>query len=196
MKATPELAWNAIRDYYLSNKDVRFEDVSFDNQSKDNFVNIFKTKYKEIKSQYMAEKTGDLDRHKQAAILLYCTVESKMFKSKQKLNPQQLFIANEQIGLLLSLSYMKNMLNDILNEIGEPIIEKYIFPRAFSCDTEYFDIITRDIYLQGNDGSGIYILFLSNILYFIEYNTLREINPELIDKIRQYMAEKDDNESC
>lgn len=190
MRATPSLAWNAIRDYYDKHKDGSLKDVLFDRNSKDNFINDFEDKYKEISKNYMSSKAGDLDRHKQAAILLHCTINNKLFKYNGKVEPGKIFVGCEQVGLLLSLSFMKDMLNNILDEIGEDRLEEYIFPKAFSCQTEYFDILTRDIYLQSSKDSGVYILFLSNILFFIEYNTLKELRPSLIDKIKKYTREQ------
>lgn len=190
MKATPSLAWNAMRDYYDKHKDDSLSNVNFQRNSKDAFIKDFEEKYKEILNFYMDSKDGDLDRHKQAAILLYCTLKNKLFKYNGKVDPDKIFVGCEQMGLLLCLSFMKDMLNNILKEIDEKPINEYVFPEAFSCKTEYFDILTRDIYLQNYKDSGVYILFLSNILFFIEYTTLERIRPDLIPKIKEYTENK------
>lgn len=186
MKDTPILAWNALKNYYEKNKNGSLANVTFKDDSKESFVLDFETKYNEIKKLYMSTPEGNLDRHKQAAILLYCTTKNKVFGYKGEIDNDKIFVGCEQLGLMLCLSYMKDMLNNILEEINEKKIDKYIFPTAFSCQTEYFDILTRDIYLQGYKDAGVYILFLSNIFYFIEYNTLKDINPDLIEKIKEY----------
>ena len=186
MKDTPTLAWNAIKNYYEKYKNNSLSRVNFKYDSKENFINTFEAKYNEIKTSYMRSTIGNLDRHKQAAILLYCTIKNKVFEYNDKIESDKIFVGCEQVGLLLCLSYMKDMLNNILEEINEKPIDKYTFPTAFSCETEYFDILTRDIYLQGYKDDGVYILFLANILYFIEYDTLKEINPDLIIKIKEY----------
>lgn len=190
MKDTPILAWDALKNYYEKNKNESLAGVTFKDDSKENFISDFETKYNEIKKFYMSTPEGNLDRHKQAAILLYCTTKNKVFGYKGKVDNDKIFVGCEQVGLMLCLSYMKDMLNNILEEINEKPIDKYIFPTAFSCQTKYFDILTRDIYLQGYKDAGVYILFLSNILYFIEYNTLKDINPDLIEKIKEYTKVK------
>lgn len=190
MRDTPILAWNAIKNYYEKNKNSSLSKVTFKDDSKESFIEDFEAIYNEIKKSYMISTKGNLDRHKQAAILLYCTTKNKVFGYNGKVDSDKIFVGCEQVGLLLCLSYMKDMLNNILEEINEKPIDRYIFPTAFSCQTEYFDILTRDIYLQGYKDAGVYVLFLSNILYFIEYNTLKEINPALIEKIKEYTKAK------
>lgn len=190
MTDTPILAWNAMKNYYEKHKGDSLSKVVFKDDSRESFVADFEAKYNEIKMSYMSSPKGNLDRHKQAAILLYCTTKNKVFEYNGKVDSDKIFVGCEQVGLLLCLSYMKDMLNNILEEIDEKPIDRYIFPTAFSCQTEYFDILTRDIYLQGYKDAGVYILFLANILYFIEYNTLKEINPSLIEKIKEYTKAK------
>lgn len=190
MKATPSLAWNAMRDYYDKHKADSLSNVIFKRDSKDIFIKDFEEKYNEILNYYMDSKDGDLDRHKQAAILLYCTIKNKLFKYNGKIESGKIFVGCEQIGLLLCLSFMKDMLNNILEEINEKPIDGYEFPTAFSCKTAYFDVLTRDIYLQDYKDAGVYILFLSNILFFIEYRTLEQVRPELIPKIKEYTENK------
>ncbi len=190
MRATPGLAWNAMRDYYDKHSEDSLSEVTFSRDTKDVFINDFVKCYDNILQNYMNSPNGELDRHKQAAILLHCTIKNKLFKYKGKVEKGTVFVGCEQIGLLLCLSFMKDMLNNVLEEIGENPIEQYIFPSAFSCQTEYFDILTRDLYLQTHKDDEVYILFLANILFFIEYNTLKELNPSLIQKIKDHTENK------
>jgi hypothetical protein len=134
----------------------------------------------------MNDSVKELDRHKQAAILLYCTIKNRLFIPAVKPKKNEVFVGCEQIGLLLSLSYMKDMLNEVLKEINEKPIERYILPQAFSCSTEYFDILTRDLYLQEHEDDGVYVLFLAHVLFLIEYNTLKEIDANIIRKLKDY----------
>lgn len=188
MTDTPALAWDAMKKYYDNHKDNSLLGVNFAKNTKDKYVNDFLAMYKSIKDEYMSSATKELDRHKQAAILLHCTIQNELFKPQKILKDDEIFVGCEQIGLLLSLSYMRDMLNKLLKEINEKPIQKYIFPKAFTCETEYFDILIRDLYLQKHKEGAVYVLSLAHILYLIEYNTLREINPDLIDKIKQHMA--------
>lgn len=178
---TPELAWAAIEDYYVSEQNGHCRDVVFHREAKACFVDTFKIKYKEIMEEYMDSSVESLDRHKQAAILIYCTTSCGIFTPCRELTKDEIFVGEQQIALLLGLSFMKDRLNDILKENNQPVIEKYVFPKAYSCKTEYFDILTRDLYLQTHRDSSVYLLFLAHILFFIEYLTL--CNTEIDDNI-------------
>ena len=122
----------------------------------------------------MDASVQSLDRHKQAAILIYATVCCNVFSPGRELDDDEIFVGEQQVALLLGLSYMKDRLNDILKKNNQKTIKEYVFPKAFSCATDYFDILTRDLYLQDHRDNEIYILFLSHVLFLIEYYTLRE----------------------
>lgn len=171
---TPELAWAAIENYYESERDNHCRDVVFHRDAKDNFIDTFKIKYRDILEKYMDSSVKSLDRHKQAAILIYCTISCGVFSPSRKLEKDEIFVGEQQIALLLGLSFMKDRLNDILRENNQATIKKYIFPKAYSCKTEYFDILTRDLYLQTHKDSSVYLLFLAHILFFIEYLTIQD----------------------
>lgn len=191
MNNTPVAAWEAMRAYYEAHKDKELKGILFNNDSKEAYIKDFISLYKNIKKKYMSDEAKELDRHKQAAILLYCTMNNEVLKQEDKTPNGKIFVACEKMGLMLSLSFMKDLLNRKLSQIGEKEIEKYALPQAFSCDTDYFDILIRDLYLQKHKDEGVYILFLAHILYLIEYNTLYERNPEIIKKLKEDMSASD-----
>lgn len=188
MYDTPVSAWDAMYVYYMEHKDKELEGIRFNNSVKSQFIEDFVFLYNDIKKTYMSAEARELDRHKQAAILLHCTIKNEVFKHDGKVPSGKIFVACEKVGLMLSLSFMLDLLNKKLAQINENRIEKYVLPKAFSCDTDYFDILVRDLYLQGHKDDGVYILFLAHILYLIEYNTLYERNPEIIKKLKEDMS--------
>lgn len=190
MHDAPISAWEAMREYYTEHKDNELSGVRFNLNSKSSYIDDFISQYNEIKRSYMNPNAKELDRHKQAAILLYCTIKNNVFLQDGKTPDKKIFVACEKIGLMVSLSFMKEELNSVLEEIKEEKIDKYILPEAFSCNTDYFDILVRDLYLQKHKDDGVYILLLAHILYLIEYNTLDKINPQIIKKLQLYNMPK------
>lgn len=179
MTGTPQLAWTAIKEYYEENKNDACAEMTFDNGSMSNFVNLFTKKYDEVMDRFMDDSVESLDRHKQASILILCTIECKVLSPIRRISEDEIFIGEQQIAFLLGLSYMKDRLNEILEANGQKPIEKYQFPNAFSCATEYFDILTRDLYLQTHKDDSVYILFLSHVLFLIEYYTIKELGVDM-----------------
>lgn len=171
---TAELAWRAIEGYYKNNRNGHCKEIKFNRTVKDSFIKMYKDNYDAILETYMDESVEALDRHKQSAILIHCTIACKIFTPSRPLNEDEIFIGAQQIALMLGLSYMRDCLNDILQKNGMKTVDHYKFPVAFSCSTEYFDILTRDLYLQSHKDNSVYILFLAHVLFFIEYITLKD----------------------
>lgn len=171
---TAELAWRAIESYYKKNRNGHCKEITFNKSVKESFARTYKYNYESIMEKYMADSVEILDRHKQSAILIHSIIACKVFTPSRPLNKDEIFIGEQQIALMLGLSYMKDCLNDILQKNGIETIERYEFPVAFSCSTKYFDILTRDLYLQDHKDDTVYILFLAHLLFFIEYLTLKE----------------------
>lgn len=171
---TAELAWRAIESFYKKNRNGYCKEISFNNNTKEIFAQTYQHNYDAIMKIYMDDSVKILDRHKQSAILIHSIVACKVFTPSRPLNKDEIFIGEQQIALMLGLSYMKDCLNDILTAHGKETIERYQFPIAFSCETDYFDILTRDLYLQSHKDDSVYILFLAHVLFFIEYLTLKE----------------------
>lgn len=174
MIGTPELAWNAIEAYYTRKQETRCKDMYFNRNARESFIQAFNKKYDEIMDQYMDSSVESLDRHKQAAILIYCTINCNVFSPNRALENDEIFIGEQQVALLLGLSFMKDRLNELLKKGNQRTIEKYALPEAFSCSTKYFDILTRDLYFQSHKEDSVYILFLAHVLFLIEYISLKE----------------------
>lgn len=137
-----------------------FEECSQDMQGNDNriqfhseketiFSDEFEKSYKYILNQFMIkgyEKEGTLDHHKIAALIVICGIKSK-FVSMNPVPEETVFLGNESIALSVALSFMQSILNNKLKAAHvKKRIEKYVFPKAWTCDTCYFDIMVRNLY--------------------------------------------------
>lgn len=181
MKNTPELVWDSLEDYYNARIYGKYFGIKFNFKKKENFINYFKVEYNNILNNYMKNNLHPLDRHKQTAILISDIIENDVIYSEYN-EKNKIFIGVEQLALLFGLSFMRANLNDILKQKNIKEIERYVFPEPMSCNTPYFDVLTRDLYFQKHNNNSVYILFLSHILFQIEYWTLKEngIDPKKI----------------
>lgn len=175
IRHTAEIAWNAIEKFFSSNQKRACKGMLLNRDAKDSFIDTFENKYNEIMNCYMDESVKVLDRHKQAALLIHCTISCDVITPQENVKDDEIFVGAQQIALLLGLSFMKDCLNEILKKHNLKTIKQYSFPVAFSCSTNYFDILTRDLYLQSHKDDAVYILFLSHLLFFIEYLTVKEV---------------------
>lgn len=182
MNNTPQYTWDSIADYYNTKINGKYYGVKFNYKNKDKFVEYFKAEYNNIMKDYMKNTVKTLDRHKQAAILIADIIENKVVYSELNDDENRIFIGTEQIALLFGLSFMRDSLNNILKQKHLKEIKEYSFPEPMSCKTTYFDVLTRDLYFQEHNNNSVYILFLSHILFQIEYLTLKEngIDPKIL----------------
>ena len=178
MTNTPKYVWSALSKYYTEELKPKDKDIVFHEEKKEEFISYFTDKYNAIRDEYMNENVSNLDRHKQAAILIADIIENHLFELPN-LPEDEIFIGSEQTALLIGLTYMKSSLNKELATHNLPEINEYVMPEAISCKTPYFDILTRDLYFQSHKDSHIYILNLSNILFLIEYITLKELGIDM-----------------
>lgn len=173
MDNTPQFTWDSIVDYYNLKIRGKYYGVKLNIQQKDKFIEYFKVEYNNIMNNYMKNSVHTLDRHKQTAILISDIVQNDIIYSDYIENGQ-IFIGAEQVALLFGLSFMRDKLNEVLRQKNIQEIKQYIFPEPMSCKTPYFDVLTRDLYFQKYHDNSVYILFLSHVLFQIEYWTLKE----------------------
>lgn len=179
MDDTPKYVWSSLKNYYDKKIKIHNPEVILDTTKYDDFIKYFKDEYNKILNDFMLKNVETLDRHKKTAILIAGLIENKVLVSNEE---HKRFIGLEQTALLVGLSYMKQEVNHLLTEKGESKIEHFFFPQPMSCDTSYFDILTRDLYFQNHNDNSVYILLLSHILFQIEYLTLiiENIDPQLL----------------
>lgn len=163
--------------------DVQKEDerILFHPEQKQHFFDKFETLYEYILQHCMEEGIESLDRHKVTAVIVMCGIESN-FVSMDNVPDKMTFLGREIISLSVALSFMQAALNNQLKENGiDKGIKEYVFPKAWTCKTDYFDIMVRNLYYSQQYWE-INPLELAEKLFLIEYITLEKngIDPEIL----------------
>ncbi len=147
------------------------------------FTTTFKKYHNHILKDYMKQSVETLDRHKIAAIIICSIIDTKIVTvNKNESNKGKVFIGLEMIALSVGLSYMQRSLNDLLRKKGETkYINAYVLPTPIACDTDYFDVLARNLFFARRDYK-INPLDIADKLFFIEYLTLKEkmIDPQIL----------------
>lgn len=172
MRKALESIWQSVKKA----KDIysKFDDIEIDisREKEEEFSLKFKKMYNEIKAKYMDESVKNLDRHKVAAIIICTLIDTEIIRSKKQMEDGCVFLGAEMIALSIGLSYMQRSLSNILIEKNIlNIITSYHMPKAFSCNTNYFDIFARNLYFSRKDYT-INPLDISEKLFLLEYITL------------------------
>lgn len=203
MKKTAVFAWKSLKRYFSNIISPMYANIHFDEDKEKSFINLFCKVYIDIQDKMSHvsadtlsnDKSADalsngkpadaskkhLDRHKQAAILIYCVIQEKIF-SANNVPEGQIFVGNYSIALALGLTYMKDRLNEVLEAVGEKQIEEFSEIVPFTCDTPIFDVIYRNLYFEQETDKNAHIFTLSNTLFLYEYITLLEngIDPKAL----------------
>lgn len=179
MRQTVLNAWDLLETAYNTKIKDQNSDIIFDKNLFDDCYDYFKQWRELIQKKYMKDPEKELDRHKIAAILTISIIQSKSIYYNNKISNNQIFIGLQLLAVTCGLSYMQDELNKILIENGYDPIDKYDLPIPFSCDTNYLEVIARNLYYQehGTDLSGKKVwtfnpLDLANEYFLIEYITL------------------------
>lgn len=182
MTKTKEQIWGMFDEVC---KDMKKEDdrIEFHPEQRQVFFDGFQNLYEYILNNCMAINQGitTLDRHKVTAIITICGIESN-FVSMDKVPSGETFLGKEIISLSVALSFMQSTLNAQLKKVGvDKEIEEYRFPKAWTCNTDYFDIMVRNLYYSQKYWK-MNPLELAEKFFLIEYITLKEngINTELL----------------
>lgn len=166
--------WTAIlkaNELYSKSDDIEF-DIS--PEKKKDFSDSFEQEYNRIKETYMASNVNFLDRHKVAAIIICTIIKERIIINKRELDSNSIFMGLEMIALSVGLSYMQRELNDFLRRKGETkLVNSYTMPIAMACDTDYFDILSRNLYFANRDYK-LNPLDVADKLFLLEYITLKE----------------------
>ncbi|MCM1038966.1 MAG: hypothetical protein NC314_08260 [Roseburia sp.] len=160
--------WNNVEiacDYAKS------EEIEFDGTKRV----IFEKKCRElidIVEQYMNTSSETLDRHKMAAILIIAIIKAEPLVCKKK-HADSVFVANYVIAVEVGLSYMRELLNEILETLGENLIDKYFFPESWICENGYFRVFYRNLYFTNTNVEWeLNPLDIAEKLFLLEYITL------------------------
>lgn len=148
--------------------------ILLDENAREEYAETLRDKYK-LMMKFMKPSVSSLDRHKVASIIIASIIETDAVTYNKTIPEDSSFFAKYMIAVSVGLSYMLERLNVRLNGKGIKEIERYWFPEAFSCATPYFDIFSRNLYLTHEHTDWkINLLDMPEILFFIEYFTLKE----------------------
>lgn len=151
----------------------------FDPSRKENYFSTFKKIHAQI-LQYMEDEKLPLDRHKIASIIIVSALTANVLEST---NENGIFLGNYILATEVALSYMLGELNEILKEQEQKTVDSFFFPKAISCNTNYFRIFYRNLYYSQNNAEwGLNPLDMAERLFLLEYMTLvkNNINPEIL----------------
>lgn len=182
MKKTAEFAWKSLKNFYDKKIVPEIPQIRFDETKEKAFIDRFCRMYREtLKKMYRIQMEDSidrqnhshLDRHKQAAILIYCVIEENVFIA-DSVPDNCIFVGNYSIALALGLSYMKDRLNEKLTSIGYDPIETYDDIITLTCNTPFFDVVYRNLYFEYEEekANKVCVFTLSNTLFLYEYITL------------------------
>lgn len=174
MKPIIDAYWSELKNtaiyYQKKNKNIVFNDNLYQE-----FYDTFKELYHAIRNVYMKDDVTALDRHKVAAVMIVTTIKTNVISYKAELQEKQNFLGSEMFSTEVALSWMLDALNKRLIALGKSPISSYYMPKAFSCDTPYFEIFTRNLFFTHRDYE-LSPLDVSEKLFLLEYITLLENN--------------------
>lgn len=193
MKELTQNIWDLVKEQ--CDKVSKYDsNIVFAQERFNDFHELFKVKYEELKNKYMLDSVKYLDRHKSAALSIICLLESNIvtYKSNETHNnsfndvdgsiEESIFIGAELFALKAALSYMLEKLNEKLYDKNiDKKIDTFLFPEALSCETQYIEILCRNLYYAKKD-FVLNPLDLSEKLFLLEYICLLKsgINPDLL----------------
>lgn len=176
--------WTAINIYYNSIiENAQPTDaickIVFQSEKRNTFIDTFCDYYFSIIEKYMQKDVNSLDGHKQTAIIIAILLEEEIFTiNKEDIPVGSIFLGSQVMALSVGLGYMQTILNNRLEKYGYNI-DCYTMPRPFSCETDYFDVLCRSLYIEMDETKKINILTLANTLFLIECVTLQAKNIDL-----------------
>ena len=162
--------WNNLKktvSFYQEND----KDIVFNQDKYDEFKKSFENSYDFVKEKYMKSSVRALDRHKVAAVMIVAALNSNVVSYKKTLGEKKHFLGEEMFSTEVALNWMLDALNKKLGELGVNEVQAYHMPKAFACETPYFDIFCRNLYYA----EKYYVLNPMDIaekLYLLEYITI------------------------
>lgn len=174
MRKTKEQIWSMF-DEVCKDMQKDNDKIQFHPEQKQIFFKIFQEIYDCILNNCMAVDKGitALDRHKVTAIITISGIESD-FVSMNEVASGVTFLGKEVVSLSVALSFMQATLNAQLKSVGiDKEIKEFIFPKAWTCNTDYFDIMVRNLYYSQQYWK-MNPLELAEKFFLIEYITLEK----------------------
>lgn len=129
-------------------------EIIYNKKSKEHFGDIFEELYMYIANEYMQCPDEPLDRHKVAAITMISIIKAGVVTSDYK-DEDNIFFGNYTLAADSGLQYMLSELNKRLLEKKMKQVERYYFPVAMACETDYYRIFIGICFLRIKMKSGI-----------------------------------------
>ncbi len=191
MKPTTKAFWKAIETQceLLSKDEAK---LYLDEEKKHAYIEACDAAYKDCKEKIMAKSVENLDRHKVAAILVIMALELDVIKCDNLgQDPKRLFIGSEKVLVSCAISYLAQQVNHIIEKNASSQVQRmnsFKLPVAFSCRTNYIDIMCRVLYYDKIDNK-LSLLDLADRFFLIEYIAIREYYQSNTDMVYNMLQE-------
>lgn len=182
MTGTIVAYWNALKKTTALYQE-KDSNIVFNENKYNEFESNFKEMYERIKKEYMKPNVRNLDRHKVASVMIVTTLNLDIITYAKNIGEKHCFLGSEMFSTEVALNWMLDSLNDKLKGFGKDSLKAYYMPQAFTCNTPYFDIFCRNLYLAKRDYK-LNPLDISEKLYLLEYITLQQknIDPSILQE--------------
>ncbi|MBQ7347788.1 MAG: hypothetical protein IJW55_07510 [Clostridia bacterium] len=170
-----EAYWAELEKTVKKHRDEEDENILFYKDKYELFKENFNALYKKIKMQHMKPKVDALDSHKVVAVMLISVLQSNVISYAKELKQNQVFLGPHMFATEVALSWMLDLLNKKLSAKNIPEISAYVMPTPFTCNTPYFDVFSRNLYLSEKEYC-LNPLDIAEKLFLLEYITLIKNN--------------------
>lgn len=170
MKTMFDILWEKLEKVTLEYQ-KEDSDIIFCSEKRNELKKVFDQLYDKTQERYMDLNVKALDNHKSAAIFIVSTEIVNIVKYNKDLDGNHFFIGQEMFVTETILDFMLCFLNKRLKKLKIESINQYHMPVAFSCETPYFDIFSRNIFYSKEDDK-LNVLDLADNLFLLEYITL------------------------
>lgn len=193
MKATTKAYWNQVLtqcNVHAKTQDAMYLDATL----RDEYIRNCDIAYENCKQTAMSNEVVNLDRHKVAAILVIEAMKLEVIKRKDHKKMKdadtdsEFFIGPQKILLICAIHYLAQEINRILEVHSKviPQMTRFQLPKAFSCDTNYIDIISR-LLRNELDDSKLYILSLAEKFFLLEYIAIQAFYGDDTEKVYELL---------
>ena len=150
MKKTVESYFNVVGKYCETLNSSGLN-INFYYEKKDAYIESVIDRYKAYKKDYLQEDVEYLDRHKMAAILVVCGIEHQIVDSGEtgrEIDKGKIDICCQKILLMAAFDYLLEIMNLKIENADTNLnkINKISFPKAFTCQTKFIDILSRTLF--------------------------------------------------
>ena len=171
--------------------------VQFKEEKRQEYLEGTKNRYNAYKDTYMSTDVEFLDRHKVAAIMVVQGLKLGIIDSSAAAPENSegyINIASANILLLCAIDYLIAQINEIITQKSklEPL-DDFLYPKAWSCDTDYIDVVCRNLYFAQKDYQ-LNEMELADKFFLLEYICLlctfnRETAEEYFRILKEYQIE-------